>query len=117
MLGITPVTANAWGMGIGALGLLGILAATGQPLAIPTGGLYWGALFYLAVVGSIGGFTAYLVLVGRIGSAGAGYATVLFPIVALFLSSLLEGYEWTPLSMLGVALAGLGNIVIFQKNR
>jgi drug/metabolite transporter (DMT)-like permease len=116
MLGITPVTANAWGMGIGALGLLGILAAVGQPLAIPTGGLYWGALLYLSVVGSIGGFTAYLVLAGRIGAAGAGYATVLFPIVALTASSLFEGYEWAPLSMLGVALAGLGNLVMFRKS-
>lgn len=117
MLGITPVTANAWGMGIGALSLLCILAAQGQPLAIPTGGLYWGALLYLAIVGSIGGFTAYLVLVGRIGSAGAGYATVLFPIVALTASSLFEGYEWTLLSVLGVALAGLGNLVMFKKTR
>ena len=116
MLGITPVTANAWGMGIGALGLLGILAVMGQPLAIPTGGLYWGALLYLSVVGSIGGFTAYLVLAGRIGAAGAGYATVLFPIVALTASSLFEGYEWAPLSMLGVALAGLGNLVMFRKS-
>jgi drug/metabolite transporter (DMT)-like permease len=117
MLGITPVTANAWGMGIGALSLLCILAAQGQPLAIPTDGLYWGALLYLAIVGSIGGFTAYLVLVGRIGSAGAGYATVLFPIVALTASSLFEGYEWTLLSVLGVALAGLGNLVMFKKTR
>lgn len=116
MLGITPVTANAWGMGIGALCLLGILAATGQPLAIPTGGLYWSALLYLSVVGSIGGFTAYLVLVGRVGSAGAGYATVLFPIVALTASSMFEGYEWTPLSGLGVMLAGLGNLVMFRKS-
>lgn len=114
-LGITPVTANAWGMGIGALCLLAILFATGQPLVLPQGGIYWTALVYLSVIGSIIGFTTYLMLVGRIGSAKAGYATVLFLIVALTLSTLFEGYEWTALSNLGVILAGLGNVVMFRR--
>ena len=115
MLGVTPVTANAWGMGIGALCLLALLAATGQPLVVPQGGTYWVALAYLSVIGSVVGFTAYLMLVGRIGSAKAGYATVLFPIVALTASTLFEGYEWTALSILGVVLACLGNVVMFRK--
>lgn len=116
MLGVTPVTANAWGMGIGALCLLAIVMAAGQPLALPRGGTYWAALVYLSVIGSVIGFTAYLVLVGRIGSAKAGYATVLFPIVALTASTLFEGYRWTVLSLLGVMLACLGNLVMFRKN-
>ncbi|MCT8266827.1 DMT family transporter [Afifella sp. JA880] len=114
-LGITPVTANAWGMGIGALCLLAILTATGQPLVMPLGGVYWTALLYLAIVGSIVGFTSYLMLVARIGSAKAGYATVLFPIVALAASTLFEGYVWTPISILGIALAVVGNVVMFWR--
>ncbi|WP_338016330.1 EamA family transporter [Rhodovulum sulfidophilum] len=104
-----------WGMGIGALCLLAILFATGQPLVLPEGGIYWTALVYLSVIGSIVGFTTYLMLVGRMGSAKAGYATVLFPIVALTLSTFFEGYEWTALSILGVILAGLGNVVMFRR--
>lgn len=115
MVGVTPVTANAWGMGIGALCLLALLVATGQPLVVPQGGSYRLALAYLSVIGSVVGFTAYLMLVGRIGSAKAGYATVLFPIVALTASTLFEGYEWTALSILGVVLACLGNVVMFRK--
>lgn len=114
-LGITPVTANAWGMGIGAICLLAILFAMGQPPVLPRGSVYWTALVYLSVIGSIVGFTTYLMLVGRIGSAKAGYVTVLFPIVALTLSTLFEGYEWTAMSILGVILAGLGNIVMFRR--
>ncbi|MBR9839135.1 MAG: DMT family transporter [Rhodobacteraceae bacterium] len=114
-LGVTPVIANAWGMGIGALCLLGLLSLTGQPLVLPHGGSYWTALVYLAVAGSVVGFTTYLMLVGRIGSAKAGYATVLFPIVALTASTLFEGYEWSVMSVLGVVLAALGNIVMFRK--
>ena len=113
--GVTPVTANAWGMGIGALCLLGLLAVTGQPVVLPHGGLYWTALVYLAIAGSVVGFTTYLMLVGRIGSAKAGYATVLFPIVALTASTLFEGYEWSVMSVLGVLLAAIGNVVMFRR--
>ncbi|SDZ09635.1 EamA-like transporter family protein [Jannaschia faecimaris] len=116
-IGITPVTANAWGMGIGALVLLALLGATGQSLTTPHGTAYWTALIYLSVVGSIVGFTAYLMLVGRMGSAKAGYATVLFPIVALAASTLFEDYQWTASSVVGVILAGLGNVVMFQKRK
>ncbi|ETX12725.1 membrane protein [Roseivivax halodurans JCM 10272] len=112
-LGVTPVTANAWGMGIGALAVLALMGATGERLVVPSGDLYWSAMAYLSVVGSVAGFTAYLVLVGRMGSAGAGYATVLFPIVALTASTILEGYNWTPTAALGVGLACLGNVVMF----
>lgn len=117
MLGITPVTANAWGMAIGALCLLIIVGLTGQPLGLPDHGSYWIALVYLAIIGSIIGFTTYLMLVARIGSARAGYATVLFPIVALTASTMLEGYEWTTAAIIGVIFACAGNIVMFQKRR
>lgn len=113
LLGITPVTANAWGMAIGAACLLAVIALTGQPLTLPDRGSYWAALVYLAVIGSVLGFTAYLMLVARIGSAKAGYATVLFPIVALTASTLVEGYRWTPLAVAGVAMACAGNVVMF----
>ncbi len=114
-LGVPPVTANAWGMGIGAIALLGLILVTGQQIVPPDGARYWGALIYLAVIGSVVGFTTYLLLVQRIGSAKAGYATVVFPIVALVLSTLFEGFEWTPTAFAGVALALLGNVIMFAR--
>lgn len=114
-LGVTPVTANAWGMGIGAVFLLGIVLLSGQSLTLPQGETYWVALVYLSVIGSVIGFTTYLLLVARIGSARAGYATVLFPVVALAASTLFEGYQWTALSILGVVIVGLGNVVMFRR--
>ena len=115
-LGITPFTANAWGMAIGALSVLALLTVTHQPWVLPKGNIYWAALIYLAIIGSIVGFTCYLLLVDRIGSARAGYATVMFPIVALALSTLLEGYQWTALAAVGVLCAGLGNAVMFVND-
>lgn len=114
-LGITPVTANAWGMPIGALGLAVMVALSGQPVRLADDPVYWAALVYLAVVGSIGGFTTYLLLVARIGSARAGYATVLFPVVALAISTILEGYSWSPTALTGAGLTILGNIIMFGR--
>ncbi|MER0236695.1 hypothetical protein [Fulvimarina sp. MAC8] len=73
------------------------------------------ALVYLAVIGSVVGFTTYLMLVARIGSARAGNAKVLFPSVALTISTLFEGDVWTTTAFAGVLLAGLGNAVMFAK--
>lgn len=117
MLGVPPITANAWGMGIGALLLLAICAASGQRLSLPQGTTYWLALAYLSVIGSVIGFTTYLMLVSRIGSARAGFATVLFPIVALSVSTLFEGYVWTTPSLIGMGFVIAGNIVMFRPAR
>uniref|UniRef100_UPI00241FDA70 DMT family transporter n=1 Tax=Acinetobacter venetianus TaxID=52133 RepID=UPI00241FDA70 len=45
------------------------------------------ALLYLAIFGSVIGFTAYFYLVGRIGAGKAAYSTLLFPLVALLIST------------------------------
>lgn len=114
-MGLHPVTANAWGMGYGALLLLGVIVATATPIVRPPDAVYLGAMLYLAVAGSIVGFTTYLVLVARIGSSRAAYATVLFPVVALILSTLFEGYRWHWTGVVGLALALLGNVVMFAR--
>ena len=62
------------------------------------------------------GFWSYLTLLGRIGADRAAYATVLFPIVALALSTWFEGFQWTLLAALGVALVLLGNVLILTKS-
>ena len=73
------------------------------------------SLVYLAIGASVIAFASYLTLLRRIGAARAGYATVLFPIVALAISTLVEGYVWTPLAILGVALALAGNVLVLRR--
>jgi len=114
--GVPPLQANAWGMGYGALVLLGLVAGTGTPPVAPPGTAYLLALLYLAAIGSVVGFTAYLSLVARIGAAQAAYATVLFPVVALALSTLFEGYRWHWTGLLGLVIALCGNILIFSPS-
>lgn len=113
--GIQPATANAWGMTYGAIVLLTLIAVTGTPVIAPPDSRYLFAMLYLAAIGSVVGFTTYLMLVARIGSSRAAYTTVLFPVVALSLSTLYEGYHWTLLGILGLALTLAGNVLIFAR--
>ncbi|MEJ2633388.1 MAG: DMT family transporter [Acidihalobacter sp.] len=111
--GIGVFPANAYAMTYGALLLAVWVGVHGLPLGIPASGAYWGAMAFLVLIGSILAFGSYLTLVRRIGAARAGYATVLFPIVALSASTWLEAYVWTPAAFVGVALVLAGNVVMF----
>lgn len=113
-VGLTPMTSNAYAMGYGAATLLLIALLSGQTFSFDPSPYYWGSLLYLAIPGSIIGFTAYLMLVGRMGANKAAYVTVLFPVVALTLSSLFEGYEWGVLSVMGLGFVLLGNLLVLN---
>ncbi len=114
-LGIKPMTANAWGMFYGSVILLLIIIATHTPVIVPTDTRYLLALVYLSVFGSVIAFTTYLSLVARIGANRAAYATVMFPVIALTLSTFYEGYIWTWTSYAGLTLTVLGNVLINYK--
>jgi len=113
--GVSPIIANAWGMGIGALVLLTVAIFSGAPFEWPNSSTYIWALVYLAVIGSVIGFSTYLLMVARLGSDRAAYATVLFPVVALLMSTLFEGYEWHATALVGIALTIAGNLVMFAR--
>lgn len=91
------------------------LLATGHSFATPVTPAFFWSLAYLAIPGSVIGFMAYLSLVKRVGPDRAAYATVLFPLVALVVSTILEGYHWTPGAIAGLPLILLGNVVIFAR--
>lgn len=114
-LGLTPLLTNTWAMLIGSTIVGGGAWLLGMPFTLDASPRYLGALFYLAVPGSVIAFTAYLVLVGRIGPDRAAYSTVLFPVVALSVSTVLEGYHWTLPAFGGVALVLSGNLLAFRK--
>ena len=115
--GLKPLTTNAWGMLYGALMLVLICLVSGTPFTFEWSTRYVGSLLYLAIPGSVIGFTAYLTLVGRMGPERAAYCTVLFPVVALNISVFLEGYEWTLTALFGLLLVMLGNVLVFRKVR
>ena len=68
-----------------------------------------------SVFGSILAFGCYLTLVGRIGADKAAYAAVLFPVIALGLSTLFEDYQWTLRAVFGFVLVLLGNYIVLSR--
>ena len=113
--GLRPLTTNAWGMFYGATILCVYCLLSGTPFTVEWNGRYIGALLYLVIPGSVIGFTASLTLVGRMGPERAAYCTVLFPVVALNISAWVEGYQWTPVALIGLVLVMVGNVLVFRK--
>lgn len=115
--GLKPVQTNAWGMAVGTSILAGYALVSGVPFVFDASPRYVGALLYLAIPGSVIGFTAYLTLVGRLGPERAAYSTVLFPVVALNVSAWVEGYRWTAPALAGLLLVMAGNVLVFRKKK
>jgi len=114
-LGQTPLQTNTTAMAIGGTVVAAGALLSGQVPAFDTSPTYVAAWLYLAIPGSVIGFTAYLTLVGRMGADRAAYCTVLFPVVALNVSAWVEGYHWTAAGLAGLLLVALGNVVVFWR--
>lgn len=112
---IPLAVANAWAMVYGALLLGGWCLLQDVSWVLPTSATFWGATLFLAIPGSIVAFYCYISVVQTLGADKAGYATVLFPVVALTASTWLEGFQWTLTAVLGALLALLGNYVLFRR--
>ncbi len=115
--GIPVVQTNAWGMTYGALIMLAYALVSGASFSYDPAPAYSLSLVYLAVFGSIFAFGCYLTLVGRIGADKAAYAAVLFPVIALGLSTLFEDYQWTLRALFGFALVLIGNYIVLSKGK
>ena len=115
--GLEVLTSNAWGMLYGASTLYAVALIAGQPLAIDWRPPYLVSLAYLAIIGSVVAFWAYVTLIGRIGADRASYTSQLFPLVALLQSTLLEGYTWTWQAVAGLCLVLLGNWIAMRRGR
>lgn len=109
------LSANMWGMFYGTLWMAFIAVLSGDPFIIDTSVTYISSLLYLAVFSTVIAFASYLTLVRRIGPGRASYATVMFPIVALAISTLFEGYQWTFIALVGMALALFGNVLVLAR--
>ncbi len=116
-LGIPVIESNALGMAYGALFTLLVVLVRGVPITFDPSPAYVGSLLYLALFGSVIGFGSYLTLVQRIGADRAAYTSVLFPVVALGMSTLLEGYRWSLPAACGVALVLAGNLLVLARPR
>jgi len=110
--GVPVLSVIAWGM-VYSVGLLALASlGRGHAFVVEWTPRYVGALLFLAVFASVIAFACYGALIRRIGPARGAYATVLFPVVALAVSTAVEGYAWTVPAVLGAACAGIGNVLV-----
>lgn len=115
--GLPIASSTAWGMTYGAGLLLAFSLMRDQTFQIEWTPRYLVSLLWLALVASIGAFTAYILLLRRIGADRAGYSTVLYPVLALGLSVVTEGYVIQPIAMAGLALVLFGNALMLTGGK
>ncbi|AUZ04870.2 putative EamA-like transporter [Vitreoscilla sp. C1] len=114
--GLDVFSSNAYAMMYGVVVLWFLAKITGTTLQVPWQEMtFTWSLLYLAIFGSVIGFTAYFSLVKRLGAARSAYATLLFPLVALGISTVWEGYQWHVTAIVGMILILMGNLWMFKK--
>ena len=114
--GIPVVQSNTYGMTYGALLMLVLAWSTGRGFNFEFTVSYVSSLVFLSVFASIIAFWSYLTLLGRVGVERAAYATLIFPLVALGISTIFEGYQWSAYAVIGIVLILGGNLLILKRS-
>lgn len=109
------VQTNAWGMLYGAILTTILSIAMRHEFAIDTRTTYILSFVYLTVFASVIAFVTYLTLLGRIGAQRAGYASVMFPVVALIISTIFEGLQLNLYILGGFTLVLMGNVLVLSE--
>jgi drug/metabolite transporter (DMT)-like permease len=111
------VAANAWGMMYGAMftGLAVIIQ--GKQFGFSFEIAYLSSLLYLSLFGSVIAFGCYLTLMTRIGAHKTSYANILFPAIAVLISTVVEDFHWSEYTVIGLSFILLGNLVVLTKFR
>jgi len=113
--GLPVIQANAYGMAYGSAFMFIFSVLLGKEFLFEMTVPYVSSLVYLALFGSIAAFGMYLTLIGRIGADRTAYTTLLFPLVALGLSAVFEGYRWDNTALIGVMLILAGNVLVLTR--
>lgn len=112
---IPVIQTNAFGMLYGSILVMSIGLLTGKNFSIDMNFSYISSLMYLSVFGSIIAFTTYLNLLGKIGPDKSGYISLVMPVIALFISTFLEGYQWTSYGFVGLLFILSGIFLALQR--
>jgi drug/metabolite transporter (DMT)-like permease len=117
LMNLPMMQANAWGMFYGTLIMTIVLLAQGKSFSFSYTLPYISSLLYLSIFGSIIAFASYLTLLNNIGAHKASYTSVMFPAVAVIISTLVEGFSWNIYTVVGLLIIVAGNIAVLTKPR
>jgi drug/metabolite transporter (DMT)-like permease len=113
-----PIAVNlAWGMFYGVLANAAFaFVRFGAPVAEPRFG-YWAGLVYLGLLASAAAFTLYFGIIRAVGPGKAAYSSLVVPVLAMAISTGVEGYRWSALAIAGGALALAGMVIALRAER
>jgi drug/metabolite transporter (DMT)-like permease len=107
----------AFSMLYGTLIDIAIAWALAGPPVIPDSTTFWSGTAWLALAGSVVTFPLYYGIVRAIGPGRAAYNGVLVIVIAMLISTLVEGYEWSLLAVAGATLGTLGMIIALRARQ
>jgi drug/metabolite transporter (DMT)-like permease len=107
--------ANAWAMTYGATFMAIMVIVQGKSFNFSFTFSYISSLLYLSIFGSVIAFGCYLTLLNKIGAHQASYANILFPAVAVIISTFVEDFSWSIHTILGLIFILMGNLVVLTK--
>lgn len=111
------VAVLAWAMLLGsAMDAAFAWATVGPPVMEWRAGYVFG-IAWLGLAGSVVTFPLYFRLIQRIGAGRAAYTSVLIPVIAMLISTLVEGYRWTTLAAFGALLAVAGMAIALRAKQ
>ncbi len=105
----------AYGMLYGALFTLIVAKFRGAELLFDYSFSYISSLLYLTTVGSVVAFYLYLKLLESVGSARASYIGVIMPMIALIISTIFEGLQWTNNLIFGLPVLIFGCVLVLNQ--
>ncbi len=107
----------AFAMLYGALIDAAVAWATAGPPVFPRSGAFWAGTAWLAFAGSVITFPLYYGFVREIGPGRAAYNAVLVIVVAMLISTLVEGYRWSALAVAGAVLGTAGMLIALRARQ
>ncbi|MCS6987401.1 MAG: DMT family transporter [Sphingomonadaceae bacterium] len=111
---IPPLGGLAWAMLLAAAMNATLAAAVAGPPAWDPRPQYAVGVLFLGVLASAIAFALYFDLVRTLGPAEAAWTGVPIPVLAMAISTVVEGYRWTGPSVAGAALALAGLVVALR---
>lgn len=109
---------NAWSMTLGAALLLGLSLAFERGAAVTWTPANVGAIFYLAILGTVVAFLSYYKLIHALPATQVSMITLIFPVVAILLGRVVLGETLSANAGIGIALimGGVGLTLVKRRH-
>lgn len=108
---------NTYGMFYGSLIIFAAFFFSGEKMVFDFSFRYISSLLFLSIGASILAFGCYLSLIGRMGPSKAAYIFFITPIIALSISTVVEGYVWNVEGIFGAIIILTGCLVLLLTRK